>query len=54
MSMETVFAAVGGWLILGETMDARALAGAALMLAGMLASQLIPPDLGSRKNSASA
>jgi drug/metabolite transporter (DMT)-like permease len=52
MSMETVFAAVGGWLILGETMDARALAGAALMLAGMLASQLIPSDLGSREKKA--
>jgi drug/metabolite transporter (DMT)-like permease len=48
MSMETVFAAVGGALILGETMDARALVGAGLMLAGMLAAQLIPPDFGKR------
>jgi len=46
MSMETVFAAIGGWLILGETMDARALFGAALMLAGMLAAQLIPASFG--------
>lgn len=46
MSMETVFAAVAGALILGETMDARSLAGAGLMLAGMLAAQLIPPDFG--------
>jgi drug/metabolite transporter (DMT)-like permease len=52
MSMETVFAAVGGWLVLGETMDSRALAGAALMLAGMLAAQLIPPDLGEREKKA--
>lgn len=50
MSMETVFAAVGGALVLGETMDARALAGAGLMLAGMLAAQLIPPDFGTRKD----
>ncbi len=49
MSMETVFAAIGGWLVLGETMDTRALAGAALMLAGMLAAQLVPPDLGKSK-----
>jgi drug/metabolite transporter (DMT)-like permease len=48
MSMETVFAAVGGWLILGETMDARALTGAGLMLAGMLTAQLIPADFGKR------
>ncbi len=42
MSLESVFAAVGGWMILGETMDARSLAGAALMLAGLLSAQLIP------------
>ncbi|HNY16999.1 MAG TPA: DMT family transporter [Treponemataceae bacterium] len=52
MSMETVFAAIGGALVLGETMDARALAGAALMLAGMLAAQLIPPDFGTRRDNA--
>ena len=52
MSMETVFAAIGGWLVLGETMDTRALAGAALMLAGMLTAQLIPPDLGTREKKA--
>ena len=48
MSMETVFAAIGGALILGETMDARALVGAGLMLAGMIAAQLIPTDFGER------
>ena len=52
MSMETVFAAVGGALVLGETMDARSLAGAALMLAGMLAAQLIPPNLGEHEKKA--
>jgi drug/metabolite transporter (DMT)-like permease len=40
LSMEAVFAAVGGWLILGEVISARGLFGCGLMLAGMLLSQL--------------
>lgn len=40
LSLETVFAALGGWLILQETFSLRALVGSALMLAGMLISQL--------------
>lgn len=40
LSLEAVFAAAGGWLLLGETLSARALAGCALMLAGMMFSQL--------------
>lgn len=40
LSLETVFAALGGWLILQETFSLRALVGSALMLAGMLVSQL--------------
>lgn len=40
LSLETVFAAVGGVLLLGETLDERAIAGCALMLAGMLISQI--------------
>jgi drug/metabolite transporter (DMT)-like permease len=40
MSLETVFAAFGGWMLLGETLSLRGLAGCALMLAGMLLSQL--------------
>lgn len=40
MSLEAVFAAVGGRLILGETLDGRGLFGCGLMLAGMIASQL--------------
>jgi SAM-dependent methyltransferase len=40
MSLEAVFAAIGGWLMLGETLSPRGLAGCALMLAGMLVSQL--------------
>lgn len=40
LSLESVFAAVGGWLILGEMMSGRAVAGCMLMFAGMLLSQL--------------
>lgn len=39
LSLETVFAALGGRLILGETLAPRGLIGCALMLAGMLFSQ---------------
>ena len=42
MSLETVFAALGGWLILGETLSHRALFGCVLILTGILASQLYP------------
>ena len=41
-SMEGVFAALAGWVALGETLTPRALAGCALMMAGLLACQLIP------------
>lgn len=41
-SMEGVFAALAGWAALGETLTARALGGCALMLAGLLACQLLP------------
>jgi len=40
MSLETVFAAIGGWLILNEILSARSLVGCGFMLAGMLTSQL--------------
>ncbi|HHI78638.1 MAG TPA: EamA family transporter, partial [Planctomycetes bacterium] len=36
LSMETVFAAAGGWLLLGERLDSRALLGCGLMLLGIL------------------
>ena len=39
LSMETVFAAIGGFLLLGEILGARELTGAGLMLAGMVLSQ---------------
>ncbi|MHC4945301.1 MAG: DMT family transporter [Planctomycetota bacterium] len=40
LSLEAVFAALGGWIVLGEILSLRGLAGCALMLFGMLASQL--------------
>lgn len=43
MSLESPFAAFGGWLLLGETMGMRQIMGAVLMLAGMLIAQ-IPTD----------
>jgi drug/metabolite transporter (DMT)-like permease len=40
LSLEAVFAAIGGILLLNESLDNRALLGCALMLLGMLVSQL--------------
>jgi drug/metabolite transporter (DMT)-like permease len=40
LSMEGAFAVLGGWLLLGETLSLRGLTGCALMLAGMVLSQL--------------
>ena len=40
LSLESVFAAFWGWLILGELLTSRALIGSGLMLAGMMISQL--------------
>lgn len=40
LSLETVFAAIGGILFLGESLGVRALFGCALMLLGMLISQV--------------
>ena len=39
LSLEAVFAAFGGWLILGEMLSIRGLLGCLLMLTGMLISQ---------------
>jgi drug/metabolite transporter (DMT)-like permease len=41
-SMEGVFAALAGWLVLGETLAPRALLGCALMLAGLIVCQVMP------------
>jgi len=49
LSMESVFAAIGGWLILSESMSARQLAGAGLILGAVIFSQLREQNL-TRKN----
>lgn len=40
LSLESVFAVIGGWLLLGEQLGTRGLVGCALMLAGILISQI--------------
>jgi drug/metabolite transporter (DMT)-like permease len=40
LSLEAVFAALGGWWMLGEVLSRRELFGCLLMLAGMLLSQI--------------
>lgn len=42
LSLEAVFAAIGGWFMLGEVLTVRALIGCGLMLTGMVFSQLKP------------
>ncbi|HHD63074.1 MAG TPA: DMT family transporter [Desulfobulbaceae bacterium] len=42
LSLEAVFAAIGGWWLLGEVLSVRGLFGCGLMLGGMLFSQLYP------------
>ncbi|OGQ93381.1 MAG: hypothetical protein A2464_05590 [Deltaproteobacteria bacterium RIFOXYC2_FULL_48_10] len=42
LCMESVVAALGGWIILGEILSKRGVFGCILMLAGMLISQLYP------------
>lgn len=40
LSLETVFAAIGGWLLLNEVLSPREISGCVLMLIGMIVSQL--------------
>ena len=42
LSLESAFAALGGWWLLGEHLSPRGIMGCLLMLAGMLLSQLWP------------
>lgn len=44
MSMESVFAALGGWLFSGATLTAREIAGCALVFAATIAAQLPAPN----------
>lgn len=47
LSLETVFASIGGWLILRENLGFRGYLGCALMLIGMLLAQI--PEVGEDK-----
>lgn len=49
MSMEMVFAAIGGILAFGEALGAAQLGGAAMILASVLAVELVPMWLASRR-----
>ena len=40
MSLESVFAALAGWLLLNETLSLKELAGCALVFAAVIAAQL--------------
>lgn len=51
LSLESAFAALGGWLLLDEILSLRQFAGCALMLAGMLLSQLWNRKAGSGRES---
>jgi len=46
LSLEAVFAVLGGWWLLAEAVTARGLTGCVLMLAGMILSQMSPRDHG--------
>lgn len=45
LSLESLFAAIGGWIILNETLSIRAFIGCGLMLAGMIVAQINPSFL---------
>ncbi len=50
LSLESVFAVLGGWILLGEIIPLRGLLGCALMLAGFFMSQIsLKPEFGGRK-----
>ncbi len=40
LSLETIFAAPGGWIVLGEVIPARRLVGCTLMLLGIIVSKV--------------
>lgn len=42
LSLESVFAALAGWIVLGEVLSIRSLTGCVMMLAGMLIVQIWP------------
>lgn len=48
LSLESAFAALGGWWLLNEHLSIRGITGCALMMAGMLISQLWPKSTAAR------
>ncbi len=44
LSLESLFAAIGGWIILNETLSLRSIIGCGLMLAGMMIAQISPSE----------
>lgn len=50
LSLEAVFASLGGWLILRENLGLRGYLGCALMLTGMLLAQMPEPEPVKREN----
>lgn len=54
LNLESVFAALYGWLLLGETLGGRAILGCACMLVGMLLSQMSLFVTWSKRSKASA
>lgn len=42
LSLESLFAAIGGWIILNETLSLRSIIGCGLMLIGMMIAQIRP------------
>jgi len=51
LSLESVFALLGGWLFLEEILSPRGLFGCSLMLTGMILSQLLPIPMTAKKAS---
>ena len=49
LSLESAFAALGGWWLLNEHLSIRGITGCTLMLAGMLISQLWPKSTAKRR-----
>ena len=52
MCLESVFSALGGWLILGQTLNGRETAGCILMFAAIVLSQLRLPAVTRRERRA--
>ncbi|MCR5041454.1 MAG: DMT family transporter [Clostridia bacterium] len=50
MSLESVFSALAGWLILRQTLNGRQIAGCAMIFAGVVLAQLDLPALSSRRD----